>query len=117
MTEEEKYLNLLQEIMEKQQSLLGEKVAEGKARSAPLEITPEGDIDKYYGEGQNAVDLLIQQYEKVWGTQNADKKIKRTVRGQLEPKDYDLVPERIRPEEKQKMQGSGIVGKMKKAIL
>lgn len=115
MSEEEKYLSLLRAITRKQESLLGEKVAEGKARSAPLEIDPEGKIKRYYGEGEKAVELLIKQYEDVWGKEAADKKVKRVVRKELDSEDYGLVPERVKPEEKES-EDLWIFNKVKKAI-
>lgn len=115
MSDEEKYLGLLRAIIKKQESLLGRKVAQGKARSAPLEINPDGEINDYYGKGENAVELLIKQYEEVWGKEAADKKLKRVVRKELGQQDYNMVPERIRPQEREE-KGPSIFSKVKKAI-
>ncbi|MFB6115192.1 MAG: hypothetical protein ABEK04_02785 [Candidatus Nanohalobium sp.] len=116
MPNDDEYLQLLRKIVDNQKKLVGKKVALGKARSAPLRINPDHEIEEYYGEGKNAVDLLLQQYEKVWGKDVADKKMQRLVEKELDEEEYNKVPERIRPEAREEDNSKGLVAKLKKAL-
>lgn len=116
MPEEDKHLHLIKAIVKNQERLEGKKVAIGRARSAPLQIDSEGEIKQYYGEGKNALDLLIQQYEEVWGQNVADKKIRNTVQKEFEPEDYSEVPERVRPEKREDSSSEGLIEKVRKIV-
>lgn len=115
MSENDRYLGLIRAIVDNQEKMEGKKVAIGKARSAPLQINADGEIEKYYGEGENALDMLIQQYEQVWGEKVADRKIRNTIRKELEDEEYEKVPERVRPSEDQSDE-KGIFSKVKELI-
>lgn len=113
MSETDKHLRLIKSVVDNQEKLEGKQVAIGRARSAPLRINADGEIEEYYGEGKNALNLLVKQYEEVWGEKVADRKIKKTVRKEFDEEDYSEVPERVRPEKGQNNGSGGLVGKVK----
>jgi len=97
MEDKEFYLSVIRGIMDKEKKMLGEKVALAKARKAPLQINPGGEIDDLYGKGDQAVDILVQQLEDVAGKKVIDSGIQNYIRSEYETDEYDKLPERIRP--------------------
>jgi hypothetical protein len=97
MQDEEFYLPLIKEIVGKQKTMLGDKVALGRARKAPLTINPDGEIEEFYGDGEQAVDILVQQYEEFAGKSVIDSNVQNVVKSKIDPDDYGKLPERIRP--------------------
>lgn len=89
-------MDTLQMIVDRFARLFGRKAALQYARQAPLEISPDGTIDTYYGEGKQAIDILLQQYEDVMGKDVTDKHVRNAMRS-LDDSYHDLIPERIRP--------------------
>lgn len=97
MEEKEFYLSVMEDIMEKENAMIGEKVALARARKAPLQISPSGEIEDYYGDGKQAVDILMQQLESVAGEKVIDSTVRNMIKSEYEPSDHDMLPERIRP--------------------
>lgn len=97
MEDKEFYLSVMRDILDKETSMIGEKVAMARARKAPLQITPKGEIDDYYGDGKQAVDILMQQLEHVAGRKVIDSVVRNLVQSEYDPDDYEMLPERIRP--------------------
>lgn len=97
MEEKEFYLSVMTDILEKENAMIGEKVAMARARKAPLQISPSGEIEDYYGDGKQAVDILMQQLEQVAGKKVIDSAVRNLIKSDYEPSDHDRLPERIRP--------------------
>lgn len=97
MHDEEFYLPILKEIVEKQKTMLGGKVALGIARKAPLTINPSNEIEEFFGDGKQAVNILVQQYEDFAGPKVIDSNVQNVVKSQVNNDDYDKLPERARP--------------------
>jgi hypothetical protein len=109
---EEFYLDVIQSVVDKISGFMGDDVGMKFARKAPLQITPDGEVQAYYGTGRKALGILIDNYEDYMGDAVADQKIKNAVSSYEEEK-YDLVPERVRPEkESEKEEGGGILSKI-----
>lgn len=109
---EEFYLDVIQSIVDKISGFMGDDVGLKFARKAPLQITPDGDVQAYYGTGRKALGILIDNYEGYMGEAVADQKIKGVISNYDEEK-YDLVPERARPEkESEKEESDGLISKI-----
>lgn len=113
MNEKDRHLRLIRDIVGNQKKMLGKKLAIARARSAPLRINTDGEIEEYYGDGKNALDLLVQQYEEVWGEDVADRKIQDTVREEFDQEDYGEIPERIRPEKRELNDSGKLIRKVR----
>lgn len=55
---EEYYLETIQRIVDQQKEDLGEEVAIKWARRAPLRIDADGNVQDFYGKGENALETL-----------------------------------------------------------
>lgn len=100
--EHEKYLHIFNMILESQKQMLGDKVGLKYVRKAPLELDLDDHIVDYYGEGTDVLDILVEQYEEVWGDEVADRKIGRKLKDELDEDDWDLLTDDLRAiEEKQ----------------
>lgn len=97
MQDEEFYLPIIRQIVDKQKTMLGDKVALGRARKAPLTISPDNEIEEFFGDGKQAVDILVQQYEDFAGPNVVDSNVQNIVKSEVDSDDYDKLPERIRP--------------------
>lgn len=93
---QEFYLEAINRIVDEMESFFGEKVALSQARGAPLRISPEGEIEAYYGHGRKALMTLARQYEEYMGRGNADFRIRQALQDVVDGKD-ELLPPRIRP--------------------
>ncbi len=117
MEDKEFYLSVIRGIMNKEEKMLGEKVALAKARKAPLEINPGGEINDIYGKGEQAVDILVQQLEDVAGKKVIDSGIQNYIQSEYETEEYDKLPERIRPGySSESEEGSGFISSIKSKI-
>jgi hypothetical protein len=94
---QELYLKIIQAIVSAFKTFLGDKTALAKARKAPLFIDKNGEVSAYYGNGKNAVDILVQQFETVLGAEVAHLKIRNVVRDEVPEEQWQLLPERIQP--------------------
>jgi len=97
MEDKDFYLSVIRGIIDKEKSMLGGKVALAKARKAPLEISPKGEIDDFYGKGDQTVDILAQQLEDVAGKKVIDSGIRNYIKSEYDQEDYKKLPERLRP--------------------
>lgn len=95
------YVDVIQETIYGFAELLGEKTALMHARKAPINITPNGQVTGYYGRGREAFDMLITEYESIFGEEVADKKVRSILADSLSEEEKDLVPERVRPHNEQ----------------
>ncbi len=55
---QEYYLSNIRDIVEEQKDFLGEQVALKQARRAPLDINEDGEVEDFYGSGENALETL-----------------------------------------------------------
>lgn len=97
--QDDAYIRILQEIIDGQASFLGRKLALKQARRAPIEIDSEGSVTGFYGDGKNAVDILVTTFETVVGEDVADRKIRNHLRDTIDSEEYALLPERVKPME------------------
>lgn len=102
------YLSFIRDLIAEQEAMLGRNVALQKARSAPLEIDKDGNINDFYGQGEDVLETLVQQFGGVWGEDVAQRKVRDTVRGSVPEEKYDLLPEYMIPSKEQK----GILGQI-----
>jgi hypothetical protein len=91
---EEIYLRAIEAIVEAFEELLGEETAYSYARKAPLQITPDGEIESFYGERSDALDLLVEQYQELWGDEVALRKVRRALREEFEQEELEMLPDR-----------------------
>lgn len=97
MQDEEFYLPIIKKIVDKQKAMLGDKVALGRARKAPLTINRNNNVEEFFGDGQQAVNILVNQYEEFAGPKVIDSNVQNVVKSEVDPEDYDKLPERVRP--------------------
>lgn len=109
MDEKEFYLNLIREIVDDQRNMIGNKVAMQKARASPLEIDKDDEITGFYGRGENVLNTISDKYGEVWGEKVARRKMRRTVRENVDEEHYELVPDYMVPEQDS---GEGIVSRL-----
>lgn len=95
------YLRAVKIVVDRFEQLLGKKVAMKYARKAPLEISPDGEITGYYGEGRKALEILGEQYEEAWGEEVAYRKIRRSFGKEMDESEIDLLPDSMAPREKE----------------
>jgi hypothetical protein len=95
--EEELYLQMAREIVDVFRDFAGDTIALHAARRAPLAIGPEGDIREYYGKGDEAIRLLVQQYEDMVGGEMAHLKARQAVR-RIEGMDDAHIPDYLNEE-------------------
>lgn len=93
-SEDDQYLALMQRIIEEMRGFLGAKAALKVARKAPLTIDADQNVQSYYGTGENALQILIEQYENYLGRTVADNRIRKAVNGTDHTK---LLPDRLKP--------------------
>lgn len=55
---QEYYLGTIQDIVNEQKDFLGERVALKQARRAPLDINNNGEVENFYGSGEDALETL-----------------------------------------------------------
>lgn len=55
---QEYYLGMIQDLVDEQKDFLGEQVALKQARRAPLDINNEGEVEDFYGSGEDALKTL-----------------------------------------------------------
>lgn len=110
---EEFYLEAIQSIIDTVSSFMGEDVGLKFARKAPLQITPDGEVQAYYGTGRKALTILVENYEDYMGKAVADQKIKNAL-SEFDDDKRDLVPEDVRPEKSDGDEGSsgGIISRI-----
>lgn len=94
--EHEKYLHVFNIVLKSQKQLLGDKVALKYIRKAPLELDLDNHIVDYYGKGSDVLDILVDQYEEVWGDEVADRKIGRKLKAELDEEDWGLLTDDLR---------------------
>lgn len=94
---EEFYLEAIQSIIDTISGFMGDDVGLKFARKAPLQITPDGEVQAYYGTGRKALTILVENYEDYMGKTVADQKIKNAL-SDFDDDKRDLVPEDVRPE-------------------
>lgn len=78
--EDDLYLRMAREIVDTFRSFAGDTIALHAARRAPLAIDHEGEITDYYGRGEEAVRILVQQYEDMVGEEMAHLKARQAIR-------------------------------------
>lgn len=110
--EHEKYLHIFNIVLDSQKQMLGDKVALKHVRKAPLELDLDNHIVDYYGKGSDVLDILIDQYENVWGKQVADRKIGRKLKEELNEDDWDLLTDDLKSVEERKSAISQIKNKI-----
>lgn len=110
--EHEKYLHIFNIVLDSQKQMLGDKVALKYIRKAPLELDLDDNIVDYYGRGSDVLDILVDQYEDVWGEDVAHRKIGRSLKQELSEDDWDLLTEDIRDVEEKKSAVSQIKNKI-----
>lgn len=103
---EDFYLEVIQAVVDRMSGFMGKDVGLKFARKAPLQITPDGDVQAYYGTGRKALGILVGNYEGYMGDAVADQKIKGVISDYDEEK-FDLVPESVRPETQNEEDSSG----------
>ncbi|MFB6076836.1 MAG: hypothetical protein ABEK12_01750 [Candidatus Nanohaloarchaea archaeon] len=96
MPDTDRYLDILQHMIDAMAEFVGDKVALKYARQAPLDIDPDGTVNDFYGEGGQAVSILLGKYEDYMGASVADARLRSALRDLPEDR-HDLLPERIRP--------------------
>lgn len=96
-TDEDIYQTTIQAIIDSNKKSLGKKVAFAKARKAPITLGPEGEVKNYYGEGDEVIKILAQQFEGVWGKAIADNKIRKIIENNVSEEDYEKFPDNLRP--------------------
>jgi hypothetical protein len=111
---QEFYLEAIQQVVDKFSNIFGQKISYRYARRAPLEITPEGKVEAYYGTGRNALQTLVNQYERYMGEQTSNSKIRKALKDTPEDK-YELLPEEIQPKKKNKG-GNGLLDRIASKI-
>lgn len=92
------YIDVIQRTVYGFAEIFGEKVALENARKAPLNITVDGQVTGYYGSGKEAFDMLVQQYESMFGKDVADRKVRNMLHGTVSKDEKHLLPERLQPE-------------------
>lgn len=55
---QEYYLGMIQDLVDEQKEFLGEQVALKQARRAPLQISNDGEVEDFYGSGEDALETL-----------------------------------------------------------
>lgn len=60
---QEYYLDSIQNIIDKQKEQLGEETAIRWARRAPIKIDPDGEVQGFYGNGEDALETLREYTE------------------------------------------------------
>ncbi|MFB6158943.1 MAG: hypothetical protein ABEJ95_04790 [Candidatus Nanohalobium sp.] len=55
---QEYYKDTIEDIVEEQKDFLGEELALKQARQAPLSIDSEGNVEDFYGKGEDALEIL-----------------------------------------------------------
>lgn len=65
--ETEVCIELLSSIIDKIAEMFGKRIALSDARKLPLQLSPEGEVTGYYGEGKTVLKLLVKAYEKDMG--------------------------------------------------
>lgn len=60
---QEYYLESIQNIIDKQKEQLGEETAIRWARRAPIKIDPDGEVQGFYGNGEDALETLREYTE------------------------------------------------------
>lgn len=108
----DQYLSIFETVLETQKQLLGKKVALKYARKTPLQINSEGDLTDFYGDGKSVLEILVEQYEQVWGKDVADRKIGRKLKSELPEENHDLLTEELRDVEPSR----GAVSQLKEKI-
>lgn len=103
---QELYLTVIRDIVDTFKDFLGDKTALAKARKAPLFIDKDGNVSAYYGQGRNALEILVNQFESVLGREVARVKIRAAVRQTVPEDQMELLPERIRPVEHHDEEGN-----------
>lgn len=110
--EREKYLNIFNIVLNSQKQMLGDKAALKYIRKTPVELDMDNNIVDYYGKGVDVLDILVDQYEEVWGKEVADRKIGRELKDKLDEEDWDLLTEELREVEKRQSAVSQIKSKI-----
>ena len=68
MEDKQHYIELINEIIQKQAIILGPEIAMLKARNIPnLQVSPEGKVTDINGDPHAALQLLIDQYVSLAG--------------------------------------------------
>lgn len=94
------YIDVIQQTVYGFAEIFGEKTALAHARKAPINITVDGQVTGYYGSGEEAFDMLVQQYESVFGKDVTDRKVRNMLHGTVSDDKKHLLPERLQPETK-----------------
>lgn len=84
-----------QALIDRFSDLLGRKTALIKARKAPIQISPEGEIEAFYGEGEQVLNVLIHQYEEVFGSAVARKEAQTALRPVADEEDQEYLPDSL----------------------
>lgn len=110
---EEFYLEAIQSVIDSISGFMGDDVGLKFARKAPLQITPDGEVQAYYGTGRKALTILVENYEDYMGDAVADQKITGALSG-VEDEKLDLIPEDVRPQSQEEKESSsgGIIGRL-----
>lgn len=109
----DQYLSIFETVLDSQRQLLGDKVALKYARKTSLEINPDGELTGFYGDGESVLEILVQQYEDVWGEEVADRKIGRELKAELPEEQHHLLTEDLRQVEPRR----GAISQLKQKIL
>lgn len=103
------YIDCIQTVIDMFSRFLGEDISEGIARKAPLQITPRGHVNAYYGTGRKALLILKENYEDYMGESVADSKMKSAL-SDVDKSKREILPEDIRPEDT--VQGESFISRV-----
>lgn len=108
----EVYLKAVNVIISRFEDLLGEKTARKYARKGPIDLDPDGEVEALYGKGEDSLELVVEQYEKVWGERVAMKKVRTALNRQLDEEELDMIPEIYRQKDEHKSLVNQIMAKL-----
>lgn len=91
------YEDAIEHVIDRFIDLLGEKTALKYARQAPLQIDKDGSVTAFYGEGDEVLSILTDQYSEVFGRTVARGKVRSALADIVDEDDLDRVPDAIRP--------------------
>lgn len=110
---EEFYLEAIQSVIDSISGFMGDDVGLKFARKAPLQITPDGEVQAYYGTGRKALSILVENYQDYMGDAVANQKIIGAL-SDVDDEKLDLIPEDVRPESQEEKESSsgGIISRL-----
>lgn len=93
------YIDLQRSILDNVGSFFGYTHAVARARGSPLRIDADGDVTDFYGKGDLATEMLIQELEQEFGSKVIDRRLRNTLMDSTSDRMAGLLPERVRETE------------------